>query len=110
MATFRTTVTSAFNAATVTIDSATLAVQTAAIGINMLHNWAELEQKKQAAGQVFDIALVEEEAEHKAAERIAAMNMEKLKFSQKSPEHAVAYEAALARIKEIKATSAPAKA
>ena len=103
MATFRTTVKSAFNAATVTIDSATLAVQTAAIGINMLHNWAELEQQKQKAGQVFDIALVEEEAEHRAAERIATMNMEKIKFAQKSDEHAVAYTAALKRIEEIKA-------
>ena len=98
MATFRTTITSALGTVQTTTETFTKTIGTAAIGVDMLHNWAALEQQKQLASQKYEVKFVEKEAKSKAAMRLAELNMEAAKFMAKDQMHHAAYTEALAEL------------
>ena len=98
MATFRTTITSALGTVQTTAETITKTIGTAAIGVDMLHNWAALEQQKQLASQKYEVKFVEKEAKNKAAMRLAELNMEAAKYMAKDAMHHAAYEQALAEL------------
>lgn len=98
MASFRSSISAALGTVQTTADTITKTVSTTAIGVDMLHNWAALEQKKQLASQKYEVKFVEKEAKNKAAMRLAELNMEAAKYMAKDPMHAAAYEQALAEL------------
>ena len=98
MASFRSSISAALGTVQTTADTVTKTVSTAAIGVDMLHNWAALEQQKQLASQKYEVKFVEKEAKSKAAMRLADLNMEAAKYMAKDAMHAAAYEAALAEL------------
>ena len=98
MASFRSSISAALGTVQTTADTVTKTVSTAAIGVDMLHNWAALEQQKQLASQKYEVKFVEKEAKSKAAMRLAELNMEAAKYMAKDAMHAAAYEAALAEL------------
>ena len=97
-ATFRTTITSTLGTVQTTAETITKTIGTAAIGVDMLHNWAALEQQKQLASQKYEVKFVEKEAKNKAAMRLAELNMEAARYMAKDQMHAAAYEQALAEL------------
>lgn len=98
MASFRTSVSSLLGTVATTADTLTQTVSTVAIGVNMAHSWAALEQQKQLASQKYEVKFVEKEARNKAAMRLAELNMEAAKYMAKDAMHHAAYEAALAEL------------
>lgn len=98
MASFRSSVTAALGTVQTTADTITKTVATAAIGVDMLHNWASLEQQKQLASQKYEVKFVEKEAKNKAAMRLAELNLEAAKFMAKDKAYEQAYTAALAEL------------
>ena len=98
MATFRTTITSTLGTVQTTAETITKTIGTAAIGVDMLHNWAALEQQKQLASQKYEVKFVEKEAKNKAAMRLAELNMEAAKYMAKDAMHHAAYTEALAEL------------
>ena len=98
MASFRSSISAALGTVQTTADTVTKTVATAAIGVDMLHNWAALEQQKQLASQKYEVKFVEKEAKNKAVMRLAELNIESANWMTKSPLHAAAYQEALAEL------------
>ena len=95
MASFRSSISAALGTVQTTADTVTKTVSTAAIGVDMLHNWAALEQQKQLASQKYEVKFVSKEAKSKAAMRLAELNIEAANWMSKSTLHAAAYQEAL---------------
>lgn len=98
MATFRTTIASTLSTVHTTAEAITKTISTVAIGVDMAHDWANMERLKQQATNKHELKFVEKEAKNKAAMRLAELNMEAAKFMAKDAMHHAAYTEALAEL------------
>lgn len=70
MATFRTTISSTLGTITTTADAITKTVGAAAIGVDMLHSWADAAQKEQQHRQAIEAKTAKARIEYEAAREL----------------------------------------
>lgn len=98
MASFRSSITAALGTVQTTADAITKTISTVAIGVDMAHDWANMERLKQQATNKHELKFVEKEAKNKAAMRLAELNMEAARYMAKDAMHHAAYTEALAEL------------
>ena len=101
MASFKSTATAAFNAVSTTLDSAVKIVNTATIGVDMLHLYASEELADQKRGYRLNAATRTAEQVQEAKQRITQLQVNTANFINKSELHAQAYVSASTYIDEI---------
>ena len=101
MASFKSTTTAAFTTVTTTLDTAVKAVNTVAIGIDMLEAYAQAELADQKRSYKLNEATRVAEQVEEAKRRLAQVGIESATFIKKSEEHAAAYKAAASYIDTV---------
>ena len=101
MATFKSTVSSTFNAVSTSLDAAVKVVNTATLGVDMLHAFASAELADQKRSHRLNEATRVAEQVEEAKRRLAQVGIDSATFIRKSEEHAQAYAAAATFIDSI---------
>ena len=101
MASFKSTASSTFTAVTTTLDAAVKVVNTATVGIDMLHLYATEELADQKRGYKLNAAARVAEQIEEAKERVAQLKVRNAQFISKSELHAEAYASASVYIDAI---------
>lgn len=101
MASFKSATKSALTSATTVLDATTKAVSAAAIGIDMLHEYAVAELQDQRLSNRVNAGKRAAEIVIEAKEAITELQVRAAAYVRKSPEHAAAYKTASAYIDAI---------
>ena len=101
MASFKSTASSTFTAITSSLDAAVKVINTATIGVDMLHLYASEELADQKRGYRLNAATRTAEQVQEAKERVTQLQVNTANFINKSELHAQAYVSASAYIDEI---------